>query len=47
MKKSDFWLRTDRAGGTIDDGKDWLSPGHELWEHMVETLRRRIDCCDH
>jgi len=27
MKKSDFWLRTDRAGGTIADGKDRQSPG--------------------
>ncbi len=27
MKIFDFWLRTDRAGGTIADGKDWRSLG--------------------
>ncbi len=27
MKLSDFWLRTDRVGGYMADGKDWQSPG--------------------
>ncbi len=30
MKLSDFWLRTDRVGGYMADGKDWQSPGREF-----------------
>ncbi|MCZ6564412.1 MAG: hypothetical protein O6948_16060 [Deltaproteobacteria bacterium] len=27
MKLSDYWLRTDRVGGYMADGKDWQPPG--------------------
>ncbi len=30
MKLSDFWLRTDRVGMYMVDGKDWQSPGRGL-----------------
>ncbi|MCH7916018.1 MAG: hypothetical protein IH856_23770 [Deltaproteobacteria bacterium] len=45
MKLSDFWLRTDRVGWYMADGKDWQSPGRGfvgVYWHNLETEDRLL-----